>query len=576
MKKEVVKVLKKALKEKGIDMKGIEIENLLEIPPNPGLGDYSFPCFSLTEKLKDNPSQIAIELREKIGDAPATDFEDVQTKGPYLNFFMNRKSLARQVVWDAILKRKDYGQSKTGKGKRTMIEFSSPNTNKPLHLGHLRNLAIGESMSRISEFNGEKVIRANLNNDRGIHICKSMLAYQKYGKEKTPDDKKTKSDHFVGEFYTLFNKKKTKKLEKEAQELLKKWEQGDRRTLMLWKVMNNWALEGFKQTYKKFGIKHDVTFFESKIWKKGKEIIKEGLDKKLFTKSKKGDIKIDLKKEGLDEKILLRSDKTSLYITQDIALAKIKFNKYKLDKSIYVVGNEQEYHFNVLFSILRKFGFENKEMIHLSYGMVNLPEGRMKSREGTIVDADDLIEKIRLMAENELKKRKTSSTLDQSREKLSKTELKKRSLVIALAAIKYMLLKVDARRNMLFNPKKSISFEGNTGPYILYSYARASSIMKKAPEQKKFKVYDLEPKETELVKKLSQFPEIVFNAYKNLNPSLIANYSYQLAQIFNEFYHACKVIGSEQEAFRLALVQSFRQVLKNSLKLLGIETIEEM
>ena len=566
MKKAVVKVLKKALKEKGIDMKGIEIKRMIEIPPNPELGDYSFPCFSLAEKLKDNPSQIAIELRGKIGDSPATDFEDVQTKGPYLNFFMNRKSLARQVVWDAILKKKDYGQSKIGKGKRTMVEFSSPNTNKPLHLGHLRNLAIGESVSRILEFNSDKVIRANLNNDRGIHISKSMLAYQKWGKEKTPEDKKIKSDHFVGDFYTLFNKKKTKKLEKEAQELLRKWEEGDKRTLMLWRVMNNWALRGFGQTYKTFGIKHDVTFFESKIWKKSMDLIKEGLDKKIFTKSKKGGIKIDLKDEGLDEKILLRSDKTSLYITQDMALAKIKFDKYKLDQSIYVVGNEQEYHFNVLFSILKKLGFENKEMIHLSYGMVNLPEGKMKSREGTVVDADDLIEKLRLMAEKELKKR----------EKLSKSELKKRSLVIALASIKYMLLKVDARRNVLFDPGKSINFEGDTGPYILYSYARASSIMKKAPKEKKFKVYDLEPKEMELVKKLSQFPEIVFNAYKNLNPSIIANYSYQIAQIFNEFYHACKVIGSEQEAFRLALVQSFRQVLKNSLKLLGIETIEEM
>ncbi len=566
MKKAVIKVLKKALKEKGVDMKGIEIENLLEIPPNPWLGDYSFPCFTLTEKLKDTPSQIAIELRGKIGDAPATDFEDVQSKGPYVNFFMNRKSLARQVVWDAILKKKDYGQSKVGKKKRTMVEFPSPNTNKSLHLGHLRNLAIGESISRILEFNGDKVIRANLNNDRGIHISKSMLAYQKYGKDQSPEDKKVKSDHFVGKFYTLFNKKKTKKLEKEAQELLKKWEQGDRRTLMLWKVMNNWALNGFEETYKKFGIKHDVTFFESNIWKKGKNIIKEGLDKKIFTKSRTKEVKINLKKEGLGEKILLRSDRTALYIVADIALAKIKFNKYKLNRSIYVVGNEQEYHFNVLFSILKKLGFENKEMMHLSHGMVNLPEGKMKSREGTIVDADDLIEKIRIMAEKELKKR----------EKLSKTELKERSLVIALAAIKYMLLKINAKRNMSFNPKESINFDGNTGPYILYSYARASSIMKKAPKEKKFKVYDLEETEVALVKKLSQFPEIVFNAYKSLNPSIIANYSYQLAQIFNEFYHACRVIGSEQETFRLALVQSFRQVLKNSLKLLGIETVEKM
>jgi arginyl-tRNA synthetase len=566
MKKVVLRILKKALKEEGVDIKAKEIEDLIEIPPSPELGDYAFPCFFLSEKLKNEPSQIAIELREKIGDAPATDFEDVQTRGPYINFFVNRGSLARQVIWDAILKRKDYGQSKAGKGKRTMVEFSSPNTNKPLHLGHLRNLAIGESISRILEFNGEKVIRANLNNDRGIHISKSMLAYQKWGKEKTPRDKKIKPDHFVGNLYTLFNKRKTKKLEKEAQEMLKKWEERDKRTLLLWKLMNNWALEGFEQTYKTFGIKHDVTFFESRIWKKGKDIIEKGLKKGVFKKSKKGDIKIDLKKEGLDKKILLRSDGTSLYITQDLALAKMKFNKYKLNKSIYVVGNEQEYHFKVLFSILDKLGFENKEMIHLSYGMVNLPKGKMKSREGTIVDADDLIEKIRVMAEKELVKR----------EKLSKTKLKKRSLVIALAAIKYMLLKVDARKNMLFDPKESLNFEGDTGPYILYSYARASSIMEKAPEQKKFKVHELEDKEVELVKKLSQFPDVVLNASRNLNPSVIANYSYQLAQTFNEFYHNCRVIGSKQEAFRLALVQSFRQVLKNSLKLIGIKTLEEM
>jgi arginyl-tRNA synthetase len=287
MKEVVVKVLKKALKEKGIDLKDKEIEALIEIPPNPEFGDYSFPCFFLTEKLKDEPSQIALELREEIGNAPATDFEDVQSKGPYLNFFVNRGSLARQTVWDSILKRKDYGQSKIGKGKRTMVEFSSPNTNKPLHLGHLRNLAIGESISRILEFNGEKIIRANLNNDRGIHISKSMLAYKKWGKDKTPESKKVKPDHFVGEFYTLFNKKKTQKLEKEAQQMLKKWEEGDKGTLLLWKVMNTWALKGFEQTYKTFGIKHDVTFLESNIWKKGKDIIKEGLDKKLFTKSKK-------------------------------------------------------------------------------------------------------------------------------------------------------------------------------------------------------------------------------------------------------------------------------------------------
>ena len=566
MKKEVVKVLKKALKEKGVDLKEDEIEKLIEIPPNPEMGDYAFPCFSLSEKLKDDPARIALEIREKIGEPPATEFEDIQTEGPYINFFLNRKSIARQVVWDAITWKKKYGEGNAGKGKRTMVEFPSPNTNKPLHLGHLRNMAIGESISRILEFNGEKVIRANLNSDRGIHICKSMLAYQKWGKEKTPENKKMKSDHFVGDFYVLFEKKKTKKLETEAQEMLKQWEEGDRKTLLLWRLMNNWALEGFAETYKKFGIKHDITYFESKIYKKGKEMVLEGIKKGLFSQSKSGEVKINLEKKDLGEKILLRKDGTSLYIIQDLALAKIKFNDYKLDRSLHVVGSEQEYHFKVLFSILEKLGFKGKEMKHISYGMVNLPSGKMKSREGKVVDADDLIEQVRILAEKELKKR----------EKLSKAELEKRSLTIALAAIKYMLLKIDIKKNILFNPKESIDFEGNTGPYILYSYVRAGSILKKAPEQKKFEVYELENKEIELVKKLSQFPEAVLNANKNLNPSVIANYSYQLAQIFNEFYHRCKVIGSEQEAFRLALVQSFRQVIKNSLKLLGIDTVEKM
>ncbi|MFH1310808.1 MAG: arginine--tRNA ligase [Nanoarchaeota archaeon] len=568
MKRAVINVLKKALNSKGVHYTEEQIEKLIEIPPSLGMGDYAFPCFSLSDKLKDDPARIAIEIREEIGEPSATEFADIETEGPYLNFFLNRKSLARQTVWDIITWKKNYGKGKSGKRKRTMVEFPSPNTNKPLHLGHLRNMAIGESISRILEFNGEKVIRANLNSDRGIHICKSMLAYQKWGREKTPDKKKIKSDHFVGNFYVKFEKKKKKKLEEEAQELLRKWEAGDKRTLLLWKLMNNWALEGFAETYKKFGIKHDVTYFESKIYSKGKEIIEYGIKKRIFEKSKSGETKIDLKKEGLGEKILLRKDGTALYIIPDLALAKIKFKDYKLNRSIYVVGNEQEYHFKVLFSILERLGFrkEGKEMKHLSYGMVNLPSGRMKSREGIVVDADDLIKDVKSIAEKELKKR----------EKLRKTELEKRSSIIALAAIKYMLLKQDIKKNILFNPKESVSFDGDTGPYIQYSYARAGSILKKAPEQKKFEVYELEDKELELVKKLSQFPEAVLNAGKNLNPAIIANYSYELAQIFNEFYHTCKVIGSEQEAFRLTLVQSFRQVIKNSLKLLGIDVVEKM
>lgn len=566
MKEVVAKAVIKALKEKGIKKKLNDIISLIEIPPSHEMGDYAFPCFFLSKELKDEPSQIAIELREKIGQPAATDFGDIQTKGPYINFFVNRKSLARMVVWDAIMKNKNFGKNKIGKGKHSMVEFCSPNTNKPLHLGHLRNMALGESISRILEQSGEKVTRANLNNDRGIHICKSMLAYKKWGNEKTPSGKKIKPDHFVGDFYVLFNKKKTKKLDQEAQEMLKKWEQGDKEALLLWKLMNNWVNEGFKQTYNKFGIKFDTEFYESKIYKKGRESIMQGVKEKVFEKTKSGEVKINLEDQGLGEKILLRKDGTSLYITQDIALAKLKFEKYKIDKSLYVVGNEQEYHFKVLFSVLKKLGFEKKEMEHISYGMVNLPQGKMKSREGTTVDADNLIDDVKKIAEKELLKKG----------KLSKPELEKRSTVIALAAIKYFLLKVDISKNMMFNPKKSVSFDGDTGPYILYSYTRASSIIKKAPQEKKFEIYDLEDEEIKLIKKLSQFPEVVENSWKNLNPALIANYSYKLAQTFNEFYHSCKVIGSKEESFRLALVQSFRQVLKNSLYLLGMDVLEEM
>lgn len=568
MKKLVVDVLDNALKKKKIKISREEIESKIETPPSVDLGDYAFPCFFLAEKLKDSPNQIAIDIRKKIGTETPTDFDDIQTHGPYINFFFDRRNMARKSVWETINQGKNYGKNKLGKNKRTMVEFSSPNTNKPLHLGHLRNIAIGESLSRISEFSGEKVIRANLNNDRGIHICKSMLAYDKWGNEKTPYDEGIKPDHFVGKYYVMFEKKskKSKKLLDEAQAMLKRWEEGDKKILMLWKVMNDWALEGFDETYKKFGIAHDVTFFESKIYKKGKEIIDEGIKKGLFHKSKSGEVKIDLKDEKLGEKILLRKDGTALYIVQDLALAKIKFNDYKLDKSYYVVANEQEYHFKVLFSILEKLGFHKKDLKHISYGMVNLPEGKMKSREGTVVDADDIIEKVRFLAEKELRKR----------EKLSSEELEKRSLAVALAAIKYMLLKIDIKRNMMFDPKKSISFEGDTGPYLLYSYARASSIMRKSPQPKKFEIKNLEKVELELVQKILQFEPTVKKAYETLSPSLIANFSYELSKIFNEFYHACPVIGAADEPFRLALVEAFRTVLKNALHLLGIKTLEEM
>jgi arginyl-tRNA synthetase len=570
MKDVISNLLLKALKKEGVSLKKEEIEKLIEIPPSPEIGDYAFPCFSLAGKLETAPEEIAVNVRGEIEDIPE-GLGDIQTQGPYINFFLDRKKLAINLINDIKSLGDKYGKPDLTEKKiiNTMVEFPSPNTNKPLHLGHLRNMTIGESVSRMLEFNGEKVIRANLNNDRGIHICKSMAAYEFYGRKRKPNTKKQKSDHFVGDFYVMFNKKEKSnaKMELESHRLLQKWEQGDKHVLALWKKMNNWALDGFKQTYSKFGVKHDVEFFESEIYKEGKEIVEKGLKDKILIKKEDGAVVADLKKEGFGEKILLRGDGTSIYMTQDLYLAKLKQDKYKLDKSIYVVGNEQNYHFQVLFTILKKLGFNFEGLKHLSYGMVNLPSGKMKSREGTVVDADDLIEEVQNLVKKELK----------SRGKISKKELEDKSLKIALAAIKYILLRVDTRKDMVFNPKESIDFEGDTGPYILYSYARASSIIKKLKKQNNLSSSgELEESEISLIKKLSEFKDIISKSLKDLNPSIIANYSYQLSKTFNEFYHACPVIGSEKEVFRIDLVNSFRQVLKNSLNLLGIEPLEKM
>jgi arginyl-tRNA synthetase len=569
MKQVILKILKEAIKklDTKIKLKDEEILNSIEVPPSSELGDYAFPCFSLAGKLKMSPQETALEIRSKIGNSQK-EFQDIQTHDAYINFFLDRKALALSLISEIKAQGDKFGKSDFGQNKATMVEFPSPNTNKPLHIGHLRNMSLGEAISRISEFNGERVIRASLNNDKGVHICKSMLAYQKWGKNKKPS-KKIKSDKLVGEFYVLFNKKsgKNEELEKEAHDMLRKWEAGDEETRELWKKMNKWALDGFKETYKNFGIKHDIEYYESDIYSKGKEIILEGVKKGIFKKEDDGAVLINLEKQGLGKKYLLRSDGTTVYMTQDIYLAFLKQKEFNLNKSIYIVGNEQDYHFRVLFYLLEKLGFDSKNLKHLSYGMVNLPEGKMKSREGKVVDADDLISDVQNLVKKELA----------SRGKLSKKQLEERSLKITLAAIKYFLLKIDIKKDMLFNPKKSINFEGDTGPYLLYSYARASSILNKAKTRnKKIPAGKLEEKEIELIVKLSQFKEIVAKSFKDLNPSYIANYSYQLSQTFNEFYHVCPVIGSENEFFRISLVESFKQVLKNSLLLLGIETLEKM
>ena len=569
MKEMVFGILKEALKKIEVKFEEDKIKSSIEVPKDYSKGDFAFPCFVLASTMKMPPHEIAIQIREAIGNPPL-DFESIETEGAYINFFSNRKILALRIISKIKRLGSNFGKSDFGKKEKVMVEFPSPNTNKPLHLGHLRNMSIGESISRISEFNGEKIIRTNLNNDRGIHICKSMLAYKKWGKGKKPS-KKIKSDHLVGDFYVKYSKKEKvdPKIEKEAHDMLGKWESGDKETILLWKKMNKWALDGFKETYKNFGIKHDKEYFESNIYTKGREIILKGVEKGIFEKIEDGSVKLDLKKEGLGEKYLLRADGTSLYITQDIYLAYLKQKEFNLTKSYYVVGNEQNYHFDVLFNVLKKLEITLNGLKHVSYGMVNLPEGKMKSREGTVVDADDLLQKMKKLAEKEIIKRG----------KISKKELEKRSHLISLAAIKYFLLKVDSKKDMLFNPKESISFDGNTGPYLLYSYARANSIIRKSRMKKipNFKVpKELNQKEIDLVLKMNEFEKACFESYKQLNPSIIANYSYEIAKIFNEFYHALPVLDSKEKDFRINLVNAFKETLKNSLNLLGIEVLEVM
>ena len=562
MKKEVVNLLRKALNEKNVSLNEEEIEKLIEIPSNPEFGDYAFPCFFLSSKMKADPSEIAVDIRKKIGNPPETEFEDIQTKGPYINFFVNRKSLARQIVWDIITQKKNYGKSKIGNRKKIIVDFSSPNIAKPFGIGHLRSTIIGNSLSNILEFQGFKTIKINYLGDWGTQFGKLLFGYEKWGSEKKIQQNPTK--HLL-DIYVKANKKL---YEKKAREEFKKLEERNKKSLMLWRLFRNLSIKEFEKMYKIFKIKFDVYEGESDYVKKTKEIIKELKNKNLLKKSKGAQI-VDLSKEGLGIVLIEKSDGATLYATREIAAAIGRYQKHKFEKMIYEVGQEQKLHFRQLFKILELMGYKwTKNCFHIDHGLyLNNSGKRFSTRKGGNVFMEDILNKTIELAKKEMTQRDKN---------LSKKKLDERALKIAIAAIFYGDLKNNRANNIVFDLKKFVSFEGDTGPYLLYSYARAGSILKKAPEEKKFEVPELEEKEIELIKKLSNFPEIVLNAAKNSNPSLIANYSYQLAQTFNEFYHACRVIGSNSEAFRLALVQSFRQVLKNSLNLLGIETIEEM
>lgn len=493
-----------------------------------------------------------------------------------------------------------------------MIEYSSPNTNKPLHLGHVRNNLLGYALANIVEANGNKVVKTNIVNDRGIHICKSMLAWLKYGNGETPETSGKKGDHLVGDYYVAFDKhfraevkeivendpevlaitdpdeEKQKELRKaaaeaksslmqEAHAMLVKWEQGDPEVRALWEKMNAWVYAGFDETYRKMGVSFDKIYYESKTYLEGREKVMEGLEKGIFYQREDGSVWADLRPEGLDEKLLLRKDGTSVYMTQDIGTAKLRFRDYPIDKMIYVVGNEQNYHFQVLSILLDKLGFEwGKDLVHFSYGMVELPEGKMKSREGTVVDADDLIEEMVNTA------REISRELGKQ-DGLSEEESEEIARIVGMGALKYFILKVDARKNMLFNPKESIDFNGNTGPFIQYTYARIRSILRRAEADGIVCVLpmdiDINEKEQDLIQKLSEFPAVVAQAGTDYTPSSIANYVYELVKSFNQFYHDYSILSAdtdEQQSFRLVLAANVAKVVRLGMALLGIEMPERM
>ena len=501
-------------------------------------------------------------------------------------------------VLDHIHATKDYGfKTADDNSELVMIEYSSPNTNKPLHLGHVRNNLLGYSLSRIMQANGYKVVKTNIVNDRGIHICKSMLAWQKWGNGATPESTGKKGDHLIGDFYVAFDKHykaEVKELEEkgmtkeeaeaasplmqEAREMLRRWEAGDEEVRSLWRTMNSWVYAGFDETYKRLGVDFDKIYYESQTYLEGKEKVLEGLEKGIMYRKEDNSVWADLTADGLDHKLLLRSDGTSVYMTQDIGTAKLRYQDYPIDKMIYVVGNEQNYHFQVLSLLLDKLGFKwGKDLVHFSYGMVELPEGKMKSREGTVVDADDLMD---AMVQNA---KEMSAEMGKLQD-LPQEEADKISAIIGLGALKYFILKVDPRKNMTFNPKESIDFNGNTGPFVQYTYARIQSVLRKAADKQVSEAFDasavaLNDKEISLIQRLADFPAIVAEVGRTYSPALVANYVYELVKEYNQFYHDYKILGEENadlRGFRLTLSRTVGDIIRQGFWMLGIEVPERM
>ena len=544
-------------------------------------GNLTVVVFPFVKLARKAPAQVATEIGEKLmtdGSGLIARFNAVQG---FLNLVIDDAFWVKQL--EAIDAEANYGQQ-PDRHQLMMVEYSSPNTNKPLHLGHVRNNLLGYSIAKIQEANGWKVVKTNIVNDRGIHICKSMLAWLKFGNGETPETSGKKGDHLIGDYYVRFDKeykaqiaelmakgmdeetaKKEAPLMLEAQEMLRKWEANDPEIRALWAKMNEWVYAGFDETYKRLGVSFDKIYYESNTYLEGKSEVEKGLAAGQFYRREDGSVWADLTKDGLDEKLLLRSDGTSVYMTQDIGTAKLRFQDYPIDKMVYVVGNEQEYHFKVLSILLDRLGFPfGKELVHFSYGMVELPNGKMKSREGTVVDADDLMDKM----------------VEDAREMNEDPEVAR---MVGLGALKYFILKVDPRKNMLFNPAESIDFNGNTGPFIQYTYARIQSVLRKAEKLDDLGILGnlggLDPKELALIQRLTEFPQTVRVAGDNFSPAVICNYAYDLACDFNSFYHDLSILNepdAAKRALRLLLAKNVGKVLNAAMSLLGIEMPERM
>jgi len=571
----IARSLKEMAEKASLDLGNPIDRIIIETPPRPEMGDLAFPMFPFARDFRKAPPAIAADLMTQLGDSiPGT----VKTAGPYLNVFISRENVFSSVIKSVNDLLENYGKTESLGNQKIMVEFSSPNTNKPLHLGHLRNDILGESTSRILEAAGADVRKVNLINNRGVHICKSMLAYRQFGNGDTPESTGKKGDHFVGDYYVKFNNwvKEDPSADEKAQEMLKKWEEGDKETRELWELMNKWTLDGIRETYVRTGISFDTYYYESETYLSGKDVVLKGLEEKVFYRDEDGSIRLDMSDIGLDTKVLLRSDGTSVYVTQDLGTAIARHEDFPFDRLVYVVGNEQEYHFKVLFHAFKKLGYNwADQLYHLSYGMVNLPEGKMKSREGTVVDADDLVVQLEDLVMEEIKNKGREDDLD---------DVQSTAHAIALGALNYYLLHISPLKDMVFNPRESLSFTGNTGPYMQYMGARISSMLRKFGESDysggEFKPELLVSDEAwELIKLVANFPAVVDQAAAEMNPSVVASYVYDLSKNFSRFYHENQILNNEDVNLivtRIELAKAVLQILKNAFKLINIQFLEKM